>query len=222
MNLADRILFIDAEAIIIDKPSGLPMDPPRDGSLSVASHLRALAMGFKRWPTPVHRLDRDTSGCLLLARTARAAIRFQQAFEARAVKKEYFAVIEGIPASSSGVIEMPLIKRSSASEGWRMVADSHGKPATTRWEVIAEAGARALVRFIPETGRTHQLRVHAASGLGCPIAGDTVYGAASSDGSVPRMMLHASFLSLSREGKAPVEARAPLPAEFATLGFAVQ
>src|SRR5690349_17374391 len=93
--LAERVVFIDAEALVIDKPAGLPVDPPRDGSLSLENHLAGLTFGFARWPVPVHRLDRDTSGCLLLARNPKAAGRYTAAFEARQVEKSYLAVLDG-------------------------------------------------------------------------------------------------------------------------------
>lgn len=215
--LADHVLFLDGEAIIVDKPSGLPVDPPRDGSLSLENHLQALMFGFKRWPTAVHRLDRDTSGCLLLARNPKAHARFQQAFEAKDVVKHYLAVVEGVPEAKSGVIDLPLAKRSSAEAGWRMVVDTKkGKAAVTAWEMVAEYEGRTLIRFIPETGRTHQIRVHAAEGLGFPIVGDPVYGKAD----VP-MLLHSAFLSVPRDGKPPVEATAPLPESFAKAGFSL-
>ena len=214
--LADHVLFLDGEAIIVDKPAGLPVDAPRNGSLSLENHLQGLTFGFKRWPTAVHRLDRDTSGCLLLARNPKAHARFQQAFEAKTVVKHYLAVVEGIPEAKSGVIDLPLAKRSTAEAGWRMVVGrKKGKPAVTAWEVVAEHAGRALIRFIPETGRTHQIRVHAAEGLGFPIVGDPVYGS----GGGP-MLLHSAFLSLHRPVKPPVEATAPLPERFARAGFA--
>jgi tRNA pseudouridine32 synthase / 23S rRNA pseudouridine746 synthase len=214
MLLVDRILFLDGEAIIVDKPSGLPVDPPRDGSLSVENHLESLKFGFQRWPIAVHRLDRDTSGCLLLARNPKAHAKFQQAFEASAVTKHYLAVVEGVPGETSGRIDMPLLKRSTAEDGWRMIVDPKGKNAVTAWEVLAEKGGRAMIRFIPETGRTHQIRVHAASGLGYPIIGDPVYGRAGE-----QMLLHGAFLSLPRANKPPAEASAPLPPHFAEAGF---
>jgi tRNA pseudouridine32 synthase / 23S rRNA pseudouridine746 synthase len=216
MLLSDRVIFIDGEAIILDKPQGLPVDRPRDGSLSLENHVEGLKFGFKRWPTAVHRLDRDTSGCLLLARNPKAHARFAQAFEAKSVIKQYLAVVEGVPEDDAGVIELPLGKFSTQKSGWRMVVDKGGKSAITRWEKLAEAGGRALIRFIPETGRTHQIRAHAAYGLRAAIVGDLVYGKAGEP-----MLLHSAFLSVPRDGKPPVEAQAPLPERFATAGFHV-
>lgn len=213
--LVDHVLFLDGEAIIVDKPAGLPVDPPRDGSLSLENHLQALTFGFQRWPTAVHRLDRDTSGCLLLARNPKAHARFQQAFETKSVLKHYLAVVEGVPASKSGVINLPLAKRSTKEEGWRMVVNTKtGKSAITAWELIAVQDGRALIRFIPETGRTHQIRVHAAEGLGMAIVGDPIYGNAGEP-----MLLHSAFLSVPRQGKPTIEAVAPLPERFRTAGF---
>ncbi len=215
--LADHILFIDAEAMVIDKPAGLPVDAPRDGSMSLENHLQGLTFGFQRWPAAVHRLDRDTSGCLLLARTPKAHKRYGQAFEAGTVTKAYLAVVEGLPEGDEGMIDLPLSKHSTREEGWRMVGDpKKGKSARTHWRVLERKAGRAFVLFEPETGRTHQIRVHAAEGLGAPIAGDPVYG--SKDGP---MLLHAWRLTVPREGKAPIVAEAPLPDTFAAAGFAI-
>ena len=210
------ILFEDAEALVIDKPAGLPLDRPRAGGECLEDHIDSLKLGFQRPPMPVHRLDRDTSGCLLLARNPRALKRFAKAFEQRLVGKRYLGVVRGAPEAEEGVISLALAKISSASGGWRMIPARKGKPAITRWRKLAGQGGLTLVEFIPETGRTHQIRVHAAAGLGLPLLGDPVYG----DGKgAARTMLHASELTVPREGKEPVVAKAPLPADFAALGF---
>jgi len=213
--LTDRVLFIDGEAIVIDKPAGLAVDPPRDGSPSLNDELDDLRFGFRRLPLAVHRLDRDTSGCLLLARNPKAHKKFATAFEAGVVRKTYLAVLDGVPGEAEGRVELALKKVSSREAGWRMVPDAAGKGAVTDWAVVGEANGRALVRFTPTTGRTHQLRVHAASGIGVPILGDPVYGRPSQF----RMLLHAASLGLDREGKEPVAAGEPLPVSFANAGF---
>jgi len=212
--MQDRVLFIDAEAIVLDKPAELAVHPGPATRDSLEDALDALRFGFARRPSPVHRLDRDTSGCLLLARHPKAHRRFARAFDEGRVEKSYAAVLEGVPAGREGRIELALIKVSSREQGWRMAPDPAGRAAATRWRLIEERAGRALVLFEPETGRTHQLRVHAASGLGLPIAGDPVYGR----GEGP-MLLHALSLKVPRDGKPPVEARAPLPPSFAAAGF---
>jgi tRNA pseudouridine32 synthase/23S rRNA pseudouridine746 synthase len=207
--LADRILFIDAEAMVIDKPSGLPVDTPRRGGDSLVSRLDELRCGFKRVPTPMHRLDTDTSGCLLLARTAKARARFQHAFEARLVKKYYLALIGAELSDVEGVIDVPLGKSSSAEAGWKMIADEHGSEATTHWRRIAVQGGATLVEFRPVTGRTHQIRAHARAAFGRGIVGDRVYGIPGGP-----MLLHASRLVVPRETKDVIDVTAPLPDTF--------
>ncbi|MGD9812746.1 MAG: RluA family pseudouridine synthase, partial [Sphingobium sp.] len=185
-------------------------------SISLENHLQGLTFGFQRWPVAVHRLDRDTSGCLLLARNPKAHKRFQQAFEAGAVEKSYLAVVEGAPEQDQGLIDLPLTKISSRDAGWRMKGDPRGKAARSRWTVLERQGGRTLILFEPKTGRTHQIRVHAAEGLGMPIVGDPVYGAGGE-----AMLLHAWKLSVPRPSKAPVAAEAPLPERFAAAGFRI-
>ena len=221
MLLSDRVLFLDGEALVVDKPAGLPVDAPRDGSLSLENHLDSLRFGFKRWPLPVHRLDRDTSGCLLLARNPKAHGRFTRAFESREVEKQYLAVVDGVPEGDGGTIDLALAKISTAEEGWRIVGDSDGKlggkPSVSHWEKLAVVEGRSLLRFRPETGRTHQLRVHALEGLGFPLVGDPGYGRG---GTKARTLLHAERLVVKRDVKPSIMAEAPFPDTFAALGFA--
>jgi tRNA pseudouridine32 synthase/23S rRNA pseudouridine746 synthase len=208
--LSDRILFIDGEAIVLDKPAGLPVDTPRRGGESIAARLDELKCGFRRPPTPMHRLDTDTSGCLLFARSPSARAAFQQAFEGRAVEKYYLAVVAGAIEEESGIIEMPLAKTSSAEAGWKMVPDPHGLEATTRWRRIAVRDGATLVEFQPLTGRTHQIRAHARAAFGRGIVGDRVYGIPGGP-----MLLHASRLVVPRSGKPAIDVTAPLPDYFA-------
>ena len=210
MEISDRIVFIDAEALVLDKPAGLPVDAPRRGGDSIASRLDELRFGFRRPPTPIHRLDTDTSGCLLFARTAKARARFQQAFEARKVEKYYIAVVAGELEREEGVIEAPLGKLSSAEAGWKMVRDEHGLEATTLWKRLAIRDGATLVQFRPLTGRTHQIRAHAREAFGRGIVGDRVYGIPGG-----AMLLHASRLVVPREGKPAIDVTAPLPDTFA-------
>ena len=213
MHLEDRILFIDGDAIVIDKPAGLPVDAPRLGGDCIEYRIQELMLGFKRPPTPMHRLDQDTSGCLLFARNPRARAEAQAAFEGGKVEKVYLAVLGAEIEADEGVVDLPLGKVSSAEAGWRMVGDTDGKlggkPAQTRWRKLASRDGRTLVEFRPLTGRTHQIRVHAREGLGAGIVGDRVYGYPGGE-----MLLHASRLVVPRGTKPTIDVTAPLPERF--------
>ncbi len=132
------ILFEDGEALVIDKPAGLPLDRPRAGGRCMEDFLDDLRLGFQRRPLPVHRLDQDTSGCLLLARNPKAHKRFAAAFEARLVDKVYLGIVAGPLDQDAGTIELSLSKISSAEAGWRMIPAKKGKPSVTHWRKLAE------------------------------------------------------------------------------------
>ena len=221
MTLEDLILFVDGEAIVIDKPAGLPVDQPRAGGPSIGSRIGELTLGFARPPVAMHRLDRDTSGCLLFARNHKSRAKFQQAFEQGLVSKSYLAVIDGETSGDEGVIDLAIAKRSSAARGWRMVVDDTGKSAVTKWRRIASADGQSLVEFLPSTGRTHQIRVHAARGLGAAIVGDPVYSRDDDDDEPGSMvlpesglLLHAWRIGMPRDPKEPIEVTAPVPERF--------
>ena len=165
---------------------------------------------------PVHRIDTDTSGCLLLARNPKALKRFSAAFEARQVEKRYLGILAGDAPGDEGTIELALAKISSADKGWRMIPAKKGKPAITHWRAVQRLNGLTLIEFRPETGRTHQIRVHAQHALGHALLGDPVYG---DDRGAARTMLHAAGLLVPREGKDPIAATAPMPADFRDLGF---
>ncbi|MBB3764302.1 RluA family pseudouridine synthase [Sphingomicrobium lutaoense] len=210
MSLEDHILFVDADVILLDKPAGLPVDAPRKGGDSIEARIDELRLNYKRPPVAMHRLDQDTSGCLLFARHQPARRWFQQVFEQHLAEKSYVALVGGEVGEEEGVIELPLSKQSSAESGWKMVGDPDGKPARTRWRRLAVREDRSLVLFMPLTGRTHQIRVHAREGLGHGIIGDRVYGYPGGE-----MMLHAWKLTVPRKKGDPLEGVAPLPERFA-------
>ncbi|QNN64398.1 RNA pseudouridine synthase [Sphingomonas rhizophila] len=221
MTLEDLILFIDGEAIVIDKPAGLAVDAPRLGGDSIERRIGELTLGFARPPVAMHRLDRDTSGCLLFARNPKARARFQQAFEQGAVEKTYLAVIDKELTEEEGTIDLPVAKFSTPARGWRMVVDKGGKDALTHWRRIGVADGQSLVEFKPATGRTHQIRVHAARGLGAAIVGDPVYSRDEDDDEPGEMvlpdsgmLLHASRLVVPRSPRDPIDVTAPLPERF--------
>ncbi len=205
-GLPFRVLHHDTHLLVIDKPAGLAVHPGPQTPDSLERFLDILALGNRTLPVLAHRLDRNTSGCLILARHPKAVKRVSALFEAARIKKVYWAVLDSLPEDDSGTIDAPLHKISSAEAGWRMIIDKRGKRAVTHWQVL-DRGAR-LVEFRPETGRTHQLRVHAAS-IGCAIIGDPVYG----DGKGP-MRLHARSITLPYDENAPLTVTAPLPGDW--------
>jgi tRNA pseudouridine32 synthase/23S rRNA pseudouridine746 synthase len=214
--MADRlptpaVLATGKTWLVIDKPAGLAVHPGPRTPESLEDLLPALAQHGVP-PQPVHRLDRDTSGCLLLARRASALRTLSQAFATGKVTKRYWALVEGELPAEGGRIDAPLAKRSSRAGGWRMVADPTGQAAATRWRRIGTAGALSVVEFSPETGRTHQIRVHATLlGAGTAILGDPVYGRGSAGG----LMLHARLIGFAEpQTGVAVEVKAPLPARF--------
>jgi tRNA pseudouridine32 synthase / 23S rRNA pseudouridine746 synthase len=209
-EMVARLLYRDGLMRVIDKPAGMAVHRGPKGGESLEDHFDALRFGLPRAPALAHRLDRDTSGCLLLARNPKARARFQQAFEAGTVEKNYLAVVDGVPDGDEGLIDLALAKVSTAAEGWRMVPDEAGKSARTRWRKLAVRDGDSLMEFKPLTGRTHQIRVHAARGLGTPIVGDPAYGARS--GSL--MLLHAWRLVVPRGPKPPIDVTAPVPDSF--------
>ncbi|WP_167508742.1 RluA family pseudouridine synthase [Corallococcus sp. CA031C] len=186
------IIFEDAWLVIIDKPCGLLSVPGRDAALtdSVLTRLRA-RHPHATGPLLVHRLDLDTSGLLVAALDARTHSALQRQFLHRDVDKQYVALIGGPVQGASGTITLPL--RVDLDDRPRQIVDPvHGKPAVTDWRVLHREAGRTRVAFHPRTGRTHQLRVHAAHplGLGAPIVGDPLYGHADR-----RLFLHAEVLS---------------------------
>ena len=131
-------------------------------------------------------------------------------------------MLDGTVEADEGTIELSLSKISSAEKGWRMIAAKKGKPSITHWQKVAELGGLTLIRFMPVTGRTHQIRIHALAGLGAALLGDPVYGSGAGKGGgkgAGRTMLHASGLSVQREGKDAITAHSPLPDDFRALGF---
>jgi RluA family pseudouridine synthase len=173
-ELQARVLYRDGSILVIDKPAGLAVHPGPSTPESLERYLPALRFGIREVPLLVHRLDRDTSGCLVLARHARGASKLGRLFSSAAVKKTYWAIVESNPPAAEGVIDRPL-RKTTSKEGWRMVADAAGQRALTRYRLLGSSGNLAWLELSPETGRTHQLRVHCAA-EGFPVLGDAVYG----------------------------------------------
>ncbi|MGI4944079.1 MAG: RluA family pseudouridine synthase [Janthinobacterium lividum] len=202
------ILFQDSRFVVLDKPAGVPVHPGPRGGASIEDVFPQLSRR-RDGPWLAHRLDADTAGCLVVALRRAALHAAQAAFAEGRVRKTYWAVVQGRPAEDAGTVDAPLLKRT-APAGWRMVPDSAGQPARTAWRLRGAAGGLAWLELLPQTGRTHQVRVHCAM-LGCPILGDPVYGGPGASGT-GRLHLLARAVHLPLDP--PVQAVAPPPAHM--------
>ncbi|PWS35062.1 RluA family pseudouridine synthase [Falsiroseomonas bella] len=225
--LEAMVIHRDADVLVLDKPHGLPVQ----GGPGIAKHLDgmldALRFGAEDRPRLVHRLDRDTSGVLVLARTAAAAAKLAAAFRGRDVQKTYWAVTVGEPTPPAGRIDLPLVRQGGPrGERTAPAEDGEGARAVTDFRILDAARRRAAwLELNPITGRTHQLRVHCAEALGCPILGDGKYGGAAAhmEGLPAQLHLHARALRFRHPAGGTLEVSAPLPPHmketFAFFGF---
>lgn len=224
-DIAGRVLHRDGMALVIDKPAGLPVHPGPKGGVTLHDLLDDLRFGLPRRPELAHRLDKDTSGCLVLGRHPKAVALLNALFAQGRVDKTYLAVTLGAPDGAAGRIDQPLAKRSP-HRGWWMQAVPKGTPgaleAVTDWRVLHQAEGMAVLALSPVTGRTHQLRAHLAH-LGTPILGDSIYGGASRLPGGPVLHLHSRriVLPVAKNGP-PLAVSAPVPehirATLAALG----
>lgn len=217
-ELLGRVLHRDDDVLIIDKPAGLAVQGGSGTELHVDALLDSLRFGAPERPRLVHRLDKDTSGVLVLARNAAAASWLAEAFRDKVARKVYWAIVVGLPKLSAGRIDLPLSKQGG-NHGERVRPDEEGRRAVTFYRVVEHAGRRAAwLALMPQTGRTHQLRVHCAE-MGTPILGDGKYGgrAAFLPGVdlAKRLHLHARSIALPRPGGGILSAKAPLPKHMA-------
>src|SRR5437763_3959790 len=223
--VGDLVICEDANAFGLNKPPGLATQ----GGTKTTHHLDRLLDGLAGEagrPKLVHRLDKDTSGALLVARSARAAGHFAKAFSGRTARKLYWALVVGVPDTAKGEIDAPLAKQPGTGGEKMHISEEHGLPAKTRWRTLDRAGNRAAwVELQPLTGRTHQLRAHMAA-IGHPIVGDAKYGGPDAflTGGISRKMhLHARRIRIDAPDGGKIDVAAELPAHFAetlaTLGF---
>ncbi|HEX6741212.1 MAG TPA: RluA family pseudouridine synthase [Sphingomicrobium sp.] len=221
----DMVIHEEPATFVLNKPPGLATQ----GGTKTSKHLDRLLDGLadeRGRPKLVHRLDKDTSGALLVARTARSAGHFAKAFSGRTARKIYWALVVGVPSAEEGLIDAPLAKQPGTGGEKMHVDRENGLPARTRWRLIDRAGNRAAwVELQPLTGRTHQLRAHMAA-LGHPIVGDAKYGGAEAflTGGISRKLhLHARRLRIDSPDGGKIDVTAELPAHIAeslaTLGF---
>ncbi len=215
-QMVSRLLYRDGLMLVVDKPAGFAVHRGPKGGESLEDNFDALRFGLPRRPALAHRLDRETSGCLVLGRHRKALAQLGRLFKSGAVEKTYWAVVEGGPQADDGVIELPL-GRLDATRGWWMKHDPKGQPAVTKWRVLGRASSapgegsgKAWLALEPVTGRTHQLRVHCAV-MGWPIVGDAIYGTAPRTGG-PGLHLHAREVVVPLyKNRAPIRVVAPLP-----------
>jgi tRNA pseudouridine32 synthase/23S rRNA pseudouridine746 synthase len=221
-----RVLHRDGLMLVIDKPAGLSVHRGPKGGPSLEDWFDTLRYGLPRRPELAHRLDRETSGCLVLGRHRKALAHLSLLFKHRRVGKTYWAVTEGAPAEDEGTIDMPL-GRLDPDFGWWMKPDPDGQPAVTRWKVLGRSADRKLgwLALEPVTGRTHQLRVHCAA-AGFAIFGDDIYGNEASQRrarqikfvprpDAPGLQLHARGVVVPiSKNKEPVRVVAPVPPQL--------
>jgi tRNA pseudouridine32 synthase/23S rRNA pseudouridine746 synthase len=183
----------------------------RDGLMLVIveDYFDALRFGLPRAPALAHRLDRDTSGCLVLGRHRKALAELGRLFKAGKVGKTYWAVVEGGPEADEGRIDMPL-GRLDERRGWWMKPDPKGQPAVTVWKVLGRRPNMTWLALEPLTGRTHQLRVHCAE-MGFPIVGDTIYGTAPRAGRPPLHLHSQEVVVPLYKNRGPIRVTAPVP-----------
>ncbi len=217
------VLFEDEHLIVVDKPAGMVVHPAvgnPDGTLvnALLHHCDDLSgIGGEERPGIVHRLDKDTSGCMVIAKNDAAHQGLAEQFQQRSLEKRYLAVVAGKPRMLSGSIKAPIARHHSHRQKMTVVADGRGKDAHTDWRCLGSwkvpGSEMSLIECRLHTGRTHQIRVHLKH-IGLPLAGDPVYGKPLS---FPRQMLHAwrlAFRHPVHEGR--LEFTAPLPPDFVT------
>jgi 23S rRNA pseudouridine1911/1915/1917 synthase len=214
------VIYESAAVLVVNKPPGLVVHPGAGHTHGTLVHA-ALAhapdlegIGGELRPGVVHRLDKDTSGLIILAKNERAHAALQRAFKDRTVHKTYLALVEGHPPTPTGRVEAPIGRDASHRKRMAVVPASRGRTALTTYRTLETFAAGSLLEMHPETGRTHQIRVHLAF-LGCPVAGDRVYGPRSAHIPAPRQMLHAWKLRVRLPGEAATrEFEAPPPEDF--------
>ena len=223
--IRDMVIYEDRNAFVLNKPPGLATQ----GGTKTTQHLDRLLCGLAdegERPKLVHRLDKDTSGALVVARSARSAGHFAKSFSGRTARKVYWALVVGMPDAAEGLIDAPLAKQPGTGGEKMHVDKENGLPAKTRWRLVDRAGNRAAwIELQPLTGRTHQLRAHMAS-IGHPIVGDAKYGGPEAflTGGISRKLhLHARRIRIDAPDNGVIDVTADLPTHIkeslATLGF---
>lgn len=215
--MVGSLLFRDASVLVLNKPAGIAVHKGAHAGADIEAFFPHIQFGLPRVPALAHRLDRETSGCLVLGRHAQALKRLGHCFSSNQAEKTYLALVVGAPKDDAGVMDAPILKTGQGAR-WRIVLDASGQEAITHYEVL-QRGEVSLLKLTPKTGRTHQLRVHCA-GAGFPIVGDPFYGVKEGDLSAKNAstMLHAASIAIPYyDKKPPIAATAPLPAHMLAL-----
>jgi len=206
-ELIGRILWRSDEILVLDKPAGIAVHQAPGTRHSLEDHFDALKLGLPDRPGLAHRLDKDTTGCLVLGRTPAMLQRLGQLFADGAVAKTYWTVVEWAPPTPDGRIDQAL-KRVKRAGDWSSAIDRNGQPAVTRYRTLGQGDGRTWLELTPETGRTHQIRAHCAF-LRCPVVADELYGRPAGPGE--RLHLHARAVAFDIPGTGRVEVTAPPP-----------
>lgn len=204
------ILYQDKDMFILNKPAGLAVQGGSKTTRHIDGMLQALSYGGER-PHLVHRLDKETAGVLVVARTVKAAAYLTKTFADKNTHKIYWALVHGCPEKMQGVIEKPLLKKANPNGNEQVVVDEkNGQYAKTIYDVVDTTGDFSWIRLMPLTGRTHQLRVHLAS-VGCPIVGDEKYNGADVNGLEKKMYLLAKAIQIPLQNGKLLKIEAPTP-----------
>jgi tRNA pseudouridine32 synthase/23S rRNA pseudouridine746 synthase/23S rRNA pseudouridine1911/1915/1917 synthase len=224
-DLEARVLYRDGLMLVIDKPAGLPVHAKPgtkkgEGGPSLEDYFHQLRYGLPRDPALAHRLDRDTTGCLVLGRHPKALRKLHKLFLEGRIEKTYWAICKGAPEKPSGTIEVPLTKGNERS-GWKMRVAAPGEEgalaAVTTYRTLNAEGGLSFIEAKPKTGRTHQIRVHLAH-IGAPILGDPLYGELTKEERAGPIMLHARRVVIPiSKNKDPATVEAPPPPWMAAL-----
>lgn len=216
-DLVSQVLYRDGLMLVVNKPAGINVHKGPSGGISLEDYFDQLTYGLPNPPSLAHRLDRDTSGCLVLGRHRKALHTLGRLFSENKIKKTYWARVHGQMPAAEGRIDIG-IKKIGKGGNWRIITAKDGQSAQSDYRVLACDGNTSFVELSPLTGRTHQLRIHCAY-LGCPIVGDRVYGSPTPE--IP-LQLHARSITIPLYYKKPdivVEAPPPenlqLPDAFA-------
>jgi RluA family pseudouridine synthase len=208
-EIQSLVLYRDGLILVLNKPAGIAVHAGSKKADDLEKYFCHLQYGLPRPPALAHRLDKDTSGCLVLGRHPKALRKLGTLFEKGLIEKTYWAIVEGCPPGSEGIIDLPLAPQSDKKYHWWMKVDRDGKPAVTHYRVLREVNGKTWLELKPKTGRTHQLRVHCAA-MGFPIKGDSIYNPNSQPGVLLHLHAQAICIPLSAN-KSPLLIEAPVP-----------